>query len=110
MVDHLSVWTIDAIAKRLGRTRKSVVQWCQRNGQYPTRQQWVTSGQAAELTGWSPQWIVRLVKAGKLRGRRVPGGRWWLIDPDSLPRRPEWRVLKPWHERDKAVRVRGEAA
>jgi len=36
---------------------------------------------AAKLMGVTPQWITSLARRGKIKARRVPGGRWWLFDP-----------------------------
>lgn len=82
--DRLPIWTLDAIARHLGRTRQSVERYCWRKHHAATTQDLVTSGQAAALTGRSPQRITALARQGKIRARRKPGGRWWLIDPATL--------------------------
>lgn len=99
VIARLPYWTLGAIAAHLGRTTESVQKWCWRNHQSATRQHLVTSGQAAELTGWSQQWITSLCRRGQIRAHKKPGGRWWLIDPDQLPRCPEWHSLRPWRAR-----------
>lgn len=78
---RLHIWTPEAIARRLGRTPAAVARWLYTWRQGPTRQTWLTSGQAAKLAGCTQQWLTRLAKAGRARARRVPGGRWWLFDP-----------------------------
>lgn len=82
---RIRLWTVGAIARHLGRSERAVRHWCERNRVAPTRDEWVTSGIAAELTGLSPQALTKAARAGRVRARRVPGGRWWLFDPASLP-------------------------
>jgi excisionase family DNA binding protein len=43
---------------------------------------WLTTKQAAELAGYHPKSIPRLIKLGKIKARRF--GDVWQIDPASL--------------------------
>jgi hypothetical protein len=86
-VTYLPYWRVETIARALGRTPAAVRSWCARHGQWPTTQHLVTSGWAAQLTGLTPQRLTALARAGAVPARRVPGGRWWLFDPERLPRR-----------------------
>lgn len=77
---------VETLARRLGRTPKAVLRWCERNRVFPCRGSWWTTGQAAQVTGLSPQHLSALCRQRKLRSRRVPGGRWWLIAPEEVER------------------------
>ncbi len=44
--------------------------------------EWITTKEAAQLTGYTPVHIRRLVSAGKIKGQRW--GRDWQIDRQSL--------------------------
>ena len=76
--------TCAAIGRKFGRSAYAVYQRSRRLGVWPTREDWVTSGVAAQITGFSQQWLSKLARIGKVRARRVPGGRWWLFDPRQL--------------------------
>jgi len=43
---------------------------------------WITTAEAAGLIGYHPDYIPRLIKSGKVRGRRF--GNAWQIDRASL--------------------------
>lgn len=45
--------------------------------------QWVTAGEAADLTGCSERHVRRLAASGQVIARRV-GAHSWLIDQDSI--------------------------
>jgi excisionase family DNA binding protein len=77
-------YRIETIAKRLERSYWAVYQKSRKLGCWPTKCEFLTSGQAAEMTGYTQQWIVKLVKQKKVKAHRVPGGKWWLIDVESL--------------------------
>lgn len=63
------------IGRCLGMTEKAVRRFMQRHGVCPTtRDDLLLSGDVADLLGCTQQWVVRLIKAGKLRGWRNPGG------------------------------------
>lgn len=84
---HIRIWRVETIAARIGRTPKAVRRWCERNRVAATRDEWVTSGIAAEMTGLTPQGLTKMARAGRVTAQRVPGGRWWLFRPSGLPRR-----------------------
>lgn len=84
-VDRLRTETL---ARRLGRTPKAVRRWCERNRVWATDGGRLTSGWAARASGYTPQALTAMARAGRIGARRVPGGRWWLFDPDALPRKP----------------------
>lgn len=77
--------SIPAIARRLGRTERAVRHWCDDHHVCATRDEWVTSGVAAKLTGYTPQGLTKMARSGRIRAHRIPGGRWWLFSPDTLP-------------------------
>lgn len=77
--------TVPAIAAALGRTEKAVRRWCERHGHYATTELLMRSGRAARLAGCTPQRLTALARAGRIRARRVPGGRWWLFAVADLP-------------------------
>lgn len=92
--------TLATLARHLGRSPKAVEQWCWRHGCFPTRGSWYTSGEAARRTGLSPQWLTALCRERRIRARRVPGGRWWLIAPEEVERLARQRGLEEqWWER-----------
>lgn len=82
---YVTVWTPAAIARALGRTEKAVIQYIWRHHLSPTRQHLVTSGVASEISGLSQQRLTTLARQGRIAARRVPGGRFWLFDPERLP-------------------------
>jgi excisionase family DNA binding protein len=45
-------------------------------------EEWITTQQAADLTGYSRKHIIRLVESGKVKGQRF--GDVWQIDRRSL--------------------------
>ena len=62
------------IGRRLGMGADQVNRFMERHGCGPTvRDDLLTSGYVADLLGCTQHWVVRLVKAGKLRGWRNPG-------------------------------------
>jgi len=82
----IAYMTVPTIAARLGRTPKAVLRWMERHRVFPTRTgDYVTSGVASRLTGLKPQTLTALARAGRVRARRVPGGRWWMFDTEELP-------------------------
>lgn len=73
-----------AIGRKLGRSAHAVYRRSARLGVWPTKQDWVTSSVAAEIAGVSQQWLTSLARRGRVRARRVPGGKWWLFDLEAL--------------------------
>lgn len=43
---------------------------------------WITSAEAAELTGYTPKHVRRLVESGKVEGKRF--GKVWQVSRSSL--------------------------
>jgi hypothetical protein len=86
IVSRLTCWTRPTIARHLGRTPRAIRGWCWRHGQNPRNQHLLTSGQAAKITGLSQQWLTEMARAGRIKARREPGGRWWLFSPAALER------------------------
>lgn len=43
---------------------------------------WVTTTEAVQLTGYNQEYIRRILRTGKIKGRKW--GRDWMIDRDSL--------------------------
>lgn len=43
---------------------------------------WITTAEAAELTGYDPTHIRRLVRTGRIHGKKF--GRDWMIDRESI--------------------------
>lgn len=87
--DHLTTRTREWIAEQLGRTPRGVQQRLCRIHQHARNQDWLSSGAAAEASGYSQQHLSALARRGRLRARRVPGSRDWLFDPEGLPRRSD---------------------
>lgn len=82
--DYLLVMRPETLARKLGRTLRGVRQACNNRRLAPTTQELVTSGAAAEMTGYTRQYLTQLARARRLRAQRVPGSRWWLFDPADL--------------------------
>jgi hypothetical protein len=91
ILTHLTAWPRATIARHLGRTERQIRDWCWRRGQHPRNQDLLTSGEAANVSGRSQQWLTELARSGRIRARREPGGRWWLFDPCGLPGAKEVR-------------------
>ena len=43
---------------------------------------WITTTEAVNLTGYSQEYIRRILRTGKIKGRKW--GRDWMVDRDSL--------------------------
>jgi excisionase family DNA binding protein len=43
---------------------------------------WITTAEAAQLTSYNPEHIRRLVRTGKVKGKKW--GREWMVDKNSL--------------------------
>ncbi len=77
--------TPEWIGTRLGLSARAVVRFMWRHGLAPTtRDDLLRPIEVAEILGCTQQWVVRLIKAGRLSGYRNPGGTWWLV--------PHWAV------------------
>ena len=75
------------IAERLGISPGAVIRLMWREGLSPTqRDDLLTTGHAADILGYSQQWINGLCRRGILHGWRNPGGRWWLIPREEIQR------------------------
>jgi len=97
VVDHITVWRKNTIARKLGKSVSAVRAWCNAHGISPRKRHLLTSGQAARMVGCSCQWLTELARAGRLKARREPGGRWWLFDPRNLKQlvvAPEKRIKR----------------
>lgn len=44
--------------------------------------EWLTVNEAAELSGYNPEYITRLIRKGEIRARKVSIV--WLVDPESI--------------------------
>lgn len=79
--------TPEWIGRRLGMSPEAVVRFMWRYGCAPTtRDDLLSPLEVGEILGYTQQWVVRLIKRGRLRGWRNPGGRWWLIPRDAVDR------------------------
>lgn len=67
----------------LGRSPGAIRAMMKRKRIYPNTQEWLTSGQAAELAGISVQMLTRKARQGKVIAAR-PNSRWWLFDPNQF--------------------------
>lgn len=76
--------SVETLARRLGRSPRAVRKRFRRLNLAPTRDEWLTSTQAAAVMGCTPQWVTHLARQGRIRARRVPGGAWWLIDCEGV--------------------------
>lgn len=73
------------MAKRLGISVEHCRHLLWQNDIAPTmRDEFLTSGLAAELLGCSQQWVTRLCRRGVLRAHRNPGGKWWLVERSAV--------------------------
>jgi excisionase family DNA binding protein len=86
IVDHITLWRKETIARRLGKSRSAVRAWCWRHGINARSRHLMTSGQAAKYVNRSCQWLTELARSGRIKARREPGGRWWLFSADTLDR------------------------
>lgn len=62
---RLCLWRVETIARHLGRTPRAVRRWLERNHQAPTLHDLVTSGQASASTGYTPQALTAMARAGR---------------------------------------------
>lgn len=73
------------IGRCLGLTSCQVIRFMWRYGVGPTqRDDLLLSSDVADILGCTQQWVVRLIKAKKLRGWRNPGGQWWLVPREAV--------------------------
>jgi excisionase family DNA binding protein len=79
-----SIYKPETIAKRLGRTVYGVEWRSKKLKCWPTKDDLLTTGQASELTGYCTEWLARMAKTGKIKSRKVPGGKWWLFKQEDL--------------------------
>lgn len=84
--ERLIDWTDEAIGRALGRTTVAVRAWRWRNHAGATSSDLLTSTEAARRCGMTPQALTKAARAGRIAGRRLPGGRWWLFRAEDLPR------------------------
>jgi hypothetical protein len=99
------------IARRLGIAPRTLENWRWRLRIWKTQQRgWYTTGEAALVTGYTPQWLARLAREKRIRARRVKPRRrahhaWWLIAPEEVERlcrehNPElwrrWQAASRW--------------
>lgn len=113
--DWMLMRTPAEIARRLGRSLRAVEQICVKHHLYATRQHYVTSREAARITGLSQQWLTELVRTKRLRAIRIRGGRWWLFNPKTLQRFKQQREEESWQnaeerKEERAVKVAAEEA
>lgn len=92
------------IARRLGIAPRTIENWRWRLGIWHTRRtSWYTTGEAARVTGLSPQWLSRLARTGRIQARQRGGRRhWWLIAPEDverLAREHNPALMRRWEER-----------
>ena len=75
--------SIERIARYVQRSPRAV-QGLQsrRPGLCHTKLEALTARAYAQEIGVSSQWVATLCRQGRLPARRVPGGRWWMIDPN----------------------------
>ncbi len=88
---YSGVRSLEWIAERLRVSPRTVANIIDQEGLGPTtRGDYLTSGQAAELLSYSPQWVTTLCRTGRLPARRNPTsrypGRWWLIPREAVQR------------------------
>lgn len=88
---HITTMAPDTIAQRLGRTTQAVMSLVNRRRYAPTRMHLMTTAEVAAEWGVSVQYVARLAREGRLTARRVPLGRMWLYNAETLPARPPRR-------------------
>lgn len=79
---HAGTLTDAQISVYLDRTPTAIRAWRWRNRIAATRTtaRWITTGEAARLVGVSQQTITAWARHKRIPARRVPGGRWWLVE------------------------------
>lgn len=83
--ERIAVWPVARLAAALDRTPQAIRARCWRLRLRCASAGWLTSTQAARLSGYTQQHLTTLARRGRIAARRVPGGRWWLFAADSLP-------------------------
>jgi excisionase family DNA binding protein len=53
-------------------------------GDWMSAPEWVSVKEAAELSGYSPQYVRRIMRQGKVKAGKMGGIQEWLIDEQSL--------------------------
>lgn len=89
--DWMLYYSPAEIAVKLKRTVRGVEKICSRRHIAATRQEYITSTDAAKITGLSAQYLTKLARDKKLRAIRVKSGRWWLFNPETLKKYMESR-------------------
>ncbi len=89
------------IGNRLGLSPRTVANWRLRLGIWKTRTSWYTTGEAARVTGLSPQAWSRLARTGQVRARRLKAyprahHAWWLIAPEEVEHLLRRRCPQTW--------------
>jgi hypothetical protein len=80
---HRATMRLETIARKLGRSPHAVYQ----RRYWPTRDEYLTSGEASRISGYSSQYLTSLARRHKVKAHRVPGGRWWLFNARHLIRK-----------------------
>lgn len=88
--------TVPELARRLGRSERAIITYSYLHRCYPWDGSWYTPIEVARLLGVSRQYVTRLCAAKRIRARRVPGMRRWLIDPDDVERLVRERRPELW--------------
>jgi len=57
--------------------------------------EWITTAEAAELTGYHVKYVRRLVKEGKIAGTKRGGRDWWVDKASVKAYADEMRRLGP---------------
>lgn len=86
----ICTYTHRELARRIGRSERAVKRWCAKERICASKSCacWVPSGVAAEMTGYTQQYLTGLARQRRIRSHRMPGGQWWLLHTASLPLNP----------------------
>lgn len=102
---YAGIRSIAWLAKQLELSPRSVQNWIWKlHFRKTDHRGWYTTGQAAQVTGYSPQWMSQCCREGKLRCRRPPRSlrhpnySWWLVAPEEVERLSKERKPELWDQ------------
>lgn len=53
-------------------------------GDWMSAPEWVSVKEAADLAGYDPEYVRRLMRQGKVKASKLSGGREWMIERSSM--------------------------
>lgn len=85
IAERADSWRTGTIAKHLGCCEHAVRRIISAWGLAPQDQDWMTVPDAARLAGISENSLRRKASHGIVRAKKIPGKRFWIVDPATLP-------------------------